>query len=66
MGDRLDSVLEEIDILGSKAKQFHQGNVRIASLTIDLNLIEIIKKQHQLIVLLDHRLASLERLQKEG
>ena len=41
MGDRLDSVLEEIDILGSKAKQFHQGNVRIASLTIDLNLIEI-------------------------
>ena len=69
MGSRLDSVLEEIDALKSEFAQIQRGEIsvpRISSRVHNLKLINIIKKQHNLIVLLDDRLASLEKLQREG
>ena len=62
MGDRLDSVLDEIDALRDECYQIVTGKMgvpRMYSHTLNLKLIDIIKEQHNLIVLLDNRISKL-------
>ncbi len=66
MGKRLDNALAEIDALKGELTKIDTGEMhvpRISSHGHKLRLINITKKQHNLIVLLDDRIASLEQSQ---